>query len=291
MKIGFIGLGQMGAPIALNLIKAGHELKVWNRSSEKTIPLIAAGAQAAKDPQDCASQDIVFSILSDDQAAENIAFGPSGLLKNHHPTLHVTMSTISPALVDCMAAAHRSQGGDLVSAPVFGRPLAAQAAKLFIIAAGTEKSLDLCEPLFNIIGQRTIRVGAAPQAANLIKLCGNFMIMSAVESLAEAMTLAKKSGVDKKTLLHALTSTIFTAPLYETYGQILIEQKFKPAGFAAPLGLKDMKLVSQVAETSRTPMPFLGILRDHILSAIAQEGEDVDWSAIAQVVEKDAAAH
>jgi 3-hydroxyisobutyrate dehydrogenase-like beta-hydroxyacid dehydrogenase len=117
------------------------------------------------------------------------------------------------------------------------------------------------------------------------------MIMSAVESLAEAMTLAKKSGVDKKTLLHALTSTIFTAPLYETYGQILIAQKFKPAGFAAPLGLKDMKLVSQVAETSRTPMPFLGILRDHILSVIAQEGEDVDWSAIAQVVEKNAAAH
>ncbi|NDB70887.1 MAG: NAD(P)-dependent oxidoreductase, partial [Methylocystaceae bacterium] len=190
MKIGFVGLGQMGAPIALNLIRAGHELKVWNRSNEKTTPLIAAGAQAAKDPQDCASQDIVFSILSDDQAVENIAFGPSGLLKNHHPTLHVTMSTISPALVDCMTAAHRSQGGDLVSAPVFGRPLAAQAAKLFIIAAGTEKSLDLCEPLFNIIGQRTIRVGAAPQAANLVKLCGNFMIMSAVESLAEAMTLA-----------------------------------------------------------------------------------------------------
>ena len=291
MKIGFIGLGQMGAPIALNLIRAGHELMVWNRSSEKMTPLLAAGAQAARHPQDCASQEIVFSILSDDQAVENIVFGSDGLLKNQHQTLHISMSTISPGLVDCMTAAHRSHGGDLISAPVFGRPLAAQAAQLFIITAGSEKSLNLCESLFSIIGQRTIRVGDAPQAANIVKLCGNFMIMSAVESLAEAMTLAKKSGVDKKTLLHALTSTIFTAPLYETYGQILIEQSFKPAGFAAPLGLKDMKLVSQVAEINRIPMPFLGILRDHILSAIAQKGEDVDWSAIAHVVEKSAEAN
>ena len=291
MKIGFLGLGQMGAPIELNLIKAGHELMVWNRSSVKTGPLIAAGARAVKDPQDCANQDVVFSILSDDQAVENIVFGAKGLLKNPRPAIHITMSTISPGLVDCMTAAHRSHGGDLVSAPVFGRPAAAQAAKLFIIAAGAENSLDRCEALFSIIGQRTIRVGAAPQAANIVKLCGNFMIMSAVESLAEAMTLAKKSGVDKKTLLKALTSTIFTAPLYETYGQILIDQSFKPAGFSAPLGLKDMKLVSQVAEINQTPMPFLGILRDHILSVIAQEGEEVDWSAIAQVVEKAAAAY
>ena len=198
------------------------------------------------------------------------------------------MSTISVALAERLAVAHGEAGGSYVSAPVFGRPVAAREAETLRRRAGPSNALDIREPAFSAIGQRTFRVGDAPPAANLIKLCGNFMIMSAIEALAEAMTLAAKGGVEKKTLLDVLTSTLFTAPVYQTYGDILVEERFKPAGFAAPLGLKDMNLAAAAAERSRTPMPFLGVIRDHLLSAIAQEGEDIDWAAIGRVAQRNA---
>jgi 3-hydroxyisobutyrate dehydrogenase-like beta-hydroxyacid dehydrogenase len=288
--IGFIGLGQMGAPIAHNLLKAGHSLTVWNRSPEKMRDFIHSGCAVARYPSDCARHQIVFSMLSDDAALSQVVWGEHGLLSVHSGALHVSLSTISPELAIKLERAHAQAGGSFVSAPVFGRPLAAQNKLLFIIAAGSENALTICAPLFSAIGQKTITVGHSPSAANLIKLCGNFMIMSAVESLAEAMTLASRSGVDKKILLNALTSSVFTAPLFETYGQILIDKNFKPAGFTAPLGLKDMTLVAKAAESAQMSMPILDILCDHIGCAIAQEGEDVDWSAIGQVVENKASA-
>ena len=189
------------------------------------------------------------------------------------------MSTIGVDCAERMTAAHIP--GGFVSAPVFGRPEAAAAAKLFVVSAGTDEALDRCEPLFSAIGQRSFRVGEHPPAANLVKLCGNFMILSAVEAMAEAMALAARGGVDKAKLLEVLTGTLFSAPIYQTYGAILAEERFRPAGFAAPLGLKDMNLVDSAAHASRTPMPLLGLLRDHLRAAIADEGEDIDWSGLA----------
>jgi len=289
MKVGFIGLGQMGAAMAANLLEAGHELTVWNRSPGKATALVEAGAAEAASPAQAAAGEAVITMLADDAAVEAVAFGPDGILQSGAGAVHISMSTISLALAERLTAAHREQGAPFVSAPVFGRPAAAQAAKLFIAAAGSAETIAACEPIFAGLGQRVFTIGDIPSTANVVKLCGNFMIMSAIESMAEAMTLAQKSGVEKAKLLEVLTGTLFGAPAFHTYGEILVEDRFHPAGFPAPLGLKDMGLVGAAAQATRTPMPLLGILRDHLLAAIAHEGEDVDWSGIALAVRRNAA--
>ncbi len=284
MRIGFIGLGQMGGAIAANLIKAGHEVTVWNRSTDKADALVDAGAVRAARPVDAAQGDLVMTMLADDLAVESVVFGEGGIVGA--PALHVGHSTISIALADRLAA--DSGTGGYVSAPVFGRPPAAAAGKLFVVAAGVEAALDRCEPVFADIGQRTFRIGDKPSAANLVKLSGNFMIMAAVEAMAEAMTLAEKGGVDRQTLLEVLTGTLFGAPVYHIYGEILLEDRFQPAGFSAPLGLKDMTLADTAATSLGAPMPLLGIVRDHLRSVIATEGPDIDWAGIALAIRKSA---
>ena len=280
MKIGFIGLGNMGRAIALTLVRAGHELAVWNRSPGKDEAVVEAGARRAATPREAAAEaEIVVTMLADDKAVETVTFGSDGLLAAGGRAVHVSMSTIGTDTAERLTAAHIP--GCFVSAPVFGRPDAAAAAKLFVVAAGTAEALERCAPVFAAIGQRTFAVGEHPPAANLVKLCGNFMILSAVEAMAEAMSLAARGGVDKAKLLEVLTGTLFSAPIYQTYGNILVEERFRPAGFAAPLGLKDMNLADAAATASRTPMPLLALLRDHLRAAIAEEGEDIDWSALA----------
>ena len=283
MKIGFIGLGQMGSAMAANLLKAGHGVTVWNRSADKAAALVDAGAQRAERPVDAAQGDLVMTMLADDRAVEAVVYDEHGI--RDAPALHVSHSTIGVALADRLAA---DSASGYVSAPVFGRPVAAEAAKLFVIAAGAAAHLDRCEPAFAAIGQKTFRIGDIPSAANLVKLGGNFMIMAAVEAMAEAMTLAEKSGVDRRTMLDVLTGTLFAAPVYQTYGDILVEDRFHPAGFAAPLGLKDMTLADDAATALRAPMPILGIVRDHLRSVIATEGVDVDWAGVALAVRRGA---
>ena len=284
MKIGFIGLGQMGAAMARNLVQAGHDVTVWNRSPDKTEPLVAAGATRAERPVDAAQGDGVMTMLADDAALETVVFDADGIAGA--PALHIGHSTISLALADRLADTAGPSG--YVSAPVFGRPPAAAAGKLFVVAAGDDAALDRCQPLFEVIGQRVFRIGEKPSAANLVKLSGNFMIMAAVEAMAEAMTLAEKNGVDRATLLEVLTGTLFGSPIYQTYGEILVEDRFRPAGFTAPLWLKDMSLVDAAATHAAVPMPLLGIVRDHLRGAIAQEGRDIDWAGIALAVRKGA---
>lgn len=283
MEIGFIGLGQMGAAIAANLVAAGHRVTVWNRSRDKAAPLIAAGATLADRPADAAGGDMVLTMLADDAAVEAVTFGEDGILaaSTVYPTLHLSLSTISVALAERLTAAH---GGTYVSAPVFGRPAAAAAAMLFVVAAGPPAAIDRVKPLFDAIGQRHFIVGERPSSANVVKLCGNFMIMAVVESLAEAMTLADRHDIAKERLLEILTGTLFGAPIYHAYGQLLVEAKYRPAGFAAPLGLKDMNLVSAAATDALVPMPLLSLVRDRLIATIAREGPDIDWAAVAKVV-------
>jgi 3-hydroxyisobutyrate dehydrogenase-like beta-hydroxyacid dehydrogenase len=291
MEAGFIGLGAMGHAMAANLLRAGHALAVWNRSPQKAQDLAAAGATAAGSPAEAARAGVVLTMLADDAAVEAVVERPDGVLAGLPPGgLHVSMSTISYALSERLTRLHAEHGQQFVAAPVFGRPQAAEAAKLFVAAAGPEDQIARAEPLFAALGQRIFRLGERPAAANLVKLCGNFMIMCAVEAMAEAMTLAGKAGVEKGALLEVLTGTLFGAPVYQTYGEILRDERFRPAGFRSPLGLKDMRLAGQAAEELRAPMPFLGVVRDHLLQAIAVEGEDVDWSAVALAVQRNAGA-
>ena len=290
MEIGFIGLGHMGAGIAANLVRAGHRVAVWNRTPDKARRLIEAGAVLVASPKAAAAdRDIVLTMLADNAALADVLAGDRGLFAGLKPgALHVSMSTISVATADQTAAAHRSRGQHFLCAPVFGRPEAAQAAKLFIVAAGDAADFKAAEPLFSAIGQRVFYIGEKPSAANLVKLCGNFMILSAIESMGEALALAAKGGVAKQLLLDVLLGTLFDSAVYRVYGPLLAADKFRPAGFAAPLGLKDMRLAAESADTLRVPMPLLSLLRDHLLQTIAQEGEDIDWSAIAGTIAKNA---
>jgi len=290
MKIGFIGLGQMGAGIAANLVRARHDVAVWNRSADKARSLVEAGAVLVANPKAAAvDRDVVFTMLADDAALAAVLAGDSGLLAGLKPgALHISTSTIAVATADRIAASHRALGQHFLCAPVFGRPEAAAAAKLFIVAAGDAADFKIAEPLFGAISQRVFYIGETPSAANLVKLCGNFMILSAIEAMGEALALAEKGGVAKQQLVDVLLGTLFDSAVYRVYGPILVGEKFKPAGFAAPLGLKDMRLTGESAEALRVPMPLLSVLRDHLLQTIAQEGEEIDWSAIASTTAKNA---
>jgi 3-hydroxyisobutyrate dehydrogenase-like beta-hydroxyacid dehydrogenase len=290
MRIGFIGLGQMGAAIAANLVRAGNEVAVWNRSPQRARPLVDAGARLASSPRDAASgAEAVLTMVADDAALDSILAGEGGLVEGLAAgALHVSMSTIAVASAAKVTALHAEHGQRFLSAPVFGRPEAAAAAKLFVLAGGSAADLKTATPLLEQIGQRVFYVGERPSDANLVKLCGNFTILAAIEAMAEAMTLAQKGGVPKAKLLEVLTGSLFDAPVYRNYGAALVADRFHPAGFAAPLGLKDMRLVGQEAEAQRVPMPLLSLLRDHLLQTLANEGEDIDWSGIGRTVAKSA---
>lgn len=284
MKIGFIGLGNMGSAMAMNLLKAGHNVTVYNRTAQKAKPLVDQGARAAADPAVASRADVVFTMLADDHAVESVTFGESGILANLQPgSVHISSSTISVDLSEKLAAAHEKQNQQFIAAPVFGRPEAAAAAKLIVVVAGRTDSIDRCAPLFDVIGQRTFRFGVQPSAANLIKLSGNFLIASVLESLSEAMALVGKAGIDQHEYVDFLTSTLFAAPVYKTYGGLIADRKFQPAGFAAPLGLKDVGLTLAAGEQFRVPLPLASLIRDRFLALLARGGDALDWSAISQI--------
>jgi 3-hydroxyisobutyrate dehydrogenase-like beta-hydroxyacid dehydrogenase len=289
MRIGFIGLGQMGAGMAANLVKAGHDVTVYNRTKSKTEPLAKDGATAAARVAEASKADFVFTMLSDDRALEEAVFGEGGMLANlPKGGTHISSSTISVALSARLTKAHRDTGQRFISAPVFGRPDAAAAAKLFVVAAGEKSALDEAAPLFDAIGQKTFVVSDEPKAANLVKLSGNFLIASVIETLGEAMALVAKGGIARDKYLEILTSTLFNAPIYKTYGALIAQEKFSPPGFAAPLGQKDIRLALAAAEDLRVPMPVASLLRDRFLALMANGGEKLDWSAVAGLAAKDA---
>ena len=289
MKVGFIGLGHMGAGMAANLLRAGHEVTVYNRTLGKERALVEQGARAAGRVADACQGEAVVTMLADDRAVEGVVFGDQGVIGSLGPrAIHLSMSTISVALSESLARAHAKAGQRFVAAPVFGRPDVAAAGKLFIVAAGAPDAVAACSPLLEALGQKTFSVGDEPQAANLVKLSGNFLLASVIEGLGEAMALVGKAGVDRHQYLELLTSTLFTAPVYKTYGGLIAEGKFEPAGFAAPLGYKDIRLTLAAADSLRVPMPVASLLRDRFLTLLAQGGEALDWSGIGQLAARDA---
>jgi 3-hydroxyisobutyrate dehydrogenase-like beta-hydroxyacid dehydrogenase len=289
MKVGFIGLGQMGTGMAANLIRSGHEVTVFNRTSGKMKPLVGQGAHAASNEADACRGDAVITMLSDDYALEHVVFGDYGVIGGlGRGAVHISMSTISMALSERLTETHARAGQRFVAAPVFGRPDAAAAGKLFILAAGDDDAVNSCVPLFEAMGQRTFRVGGRPANANLVKLSGNFLIASVIEALGEAMALVHKAGIDRHLYLDLLTSTLFSAPVYKSYGSLIADQRFTPAGFAAPLGHKDIRLALAAAESLRVPMPLASLLRDRFITLLAKGGDALDWAAIAKLAAEDA---
>ncbi|MCV7303193.1 NAD(P)-dependent oxidoreductase [Mycobacterium barrassiae] len=284
MKIGFVGLGNMGAGMAANLLNAGHDVTAYNRSQDKVAAFAQKGAKAARTVADACGGDVVITMLADDNAVEAVTFGDDGILASlPSGATHVSSSTISVALAERLTEAHAAAGHRFVAAPVFGRPEAAAAAKLFVVAAGEPAAVQALSSVFDAIGQRTFMVGEKPKAASLVKLSGNFLIASVIESLGEAMALVEKAGVDKQEYIELLTSTLFNAPVYKTYGGLMAREEFEPAGFAASLGLKDVRLALAAGESLQVPLPVASLIRDRFLTLLANGGAQLDWSALSMV--------
>ena len=279
----------MGAGIATNLLRAGYTVTVYNRSRDKADALAAAGAKVANSPAEAsANADVVMSMLADDQATEQVTFGAKGIAAGLKPgAVHIANSTISTALARRLASEHGARGQGYLSAPVFGRPDAAEAKRLVVAPAGPPDLVERCNPLFDAIGRRTFVVGTEPWQANALKLCGNFMIASMMEAFSEAFATMRKAGVDHHLFLDVMNE-LFASPVYKGYGTAMANETFEPAGFAMKLGLKDMRLVLQVAQEVAAPMPLASLLHDHFLAGVAQGKGDTDWSAIAQVAAKNA---
>jgi len=288
MDIGFIGLGEMGAAMVGNLLKAGHAVRVWNRTPAKAQPLAAAGARIVGSPGEAFAGDAVVSMLADDTALREVI---DATLLDHarQGLVHVNMATISVALAESLAHAHAGRGLHYVAAPVLGRPDAARAAKLTIIAAGAADAIERVQPLFDAIGQKTWRVGAQPQQANVMKLAANFMLASAVESLGEAAALLDGYGVPMRDFLDVVTGGPFPGPVYAGYGAMIAERRYEPALFKARLGLKDVRLALDAADAAATPMPLASVLRDSLLEAVAHGDGERDFAVLGKVAARRAA--
>jgi 3-hydroxyisobutyrate dehydrogenase-like beta-hydroxyacid dehydrogenase len=289
MRIAFVGLGQMGFAMARNLLRAGHPVTACNRTRQKAEALAAHGALVADSPAAaCRDAEAVITMLADDAAVEAVVSGPDGIAGALAPgAVHLSCSTISTALARRLAALHAGRGRHYLSAPVFGRPEAAEAKKLIVVAAGAADIVERCRPLFDAIGRQTFVAGAEPWQANAVKVCGNFMIASMLESFGEAYATLRKAGVDPHLFLDTMNA-LFASPVYANYGRIVADRQFEPAGFALRLGLKDARLVLETAQECASPMPIASLVRDHLLSAMAQGQAELDWSSIAQVSARNA---
>src|SRR5256712_5997834 len=285
MKVGFIGLGNMGSAIARNLIQAGHTLTVYNRTRSRAEPFGSLGARIAETSGEAAADaEVLFTMLADDAAVEAVILEPGNVLQALPAgAVHISMSTISVALSRHLAEAHRERKQHYLAAPVFGRPEAAAAANLFVVVAGPADQIERCRPLFDAIGQKTFVAGDDAHAANVIKLAGNFLITTVIEGLAEAFAFGRKFGVDPHAFLDVLTESLFAAPIYRTYGSMIASNRFEPAGFKLPLGLKDNRLLLAAAEEATVPMPMARLVHDRFVAALARGLGESDWAAIARV--------
>ena len=289
MKIGFVGLGRMGSGMARNLMRGGHELAVYNRSRQKAEALEKDGAQIRNSPADvCRDAEAVFTMLADDQAVSDVVFGQDGIAKALKPkAVHISSSTISTAFSRRLAAEHANRGQNYLSAPVFGRPEAAEGRKLVVVAAGDAQTVERCRHLLDAIGRRTLVLGAEPWQANTVKLGGNFMIASMLEAFGETFAVMRRAKIDHHQFLEVVTE-LFGSPVYSNYGRIVANEQFEPAAFTLKLGLKDMRLMLEAAQELAAPMPFASVLRDQALSGIAHGQENLDWASLARVAARNA---
>jgi 3-hydroxyisobutyrate dehydrogenase-like beta-hydroxyacid dehydrogenase len=283
MQIGFIGLGRMGGHIAENLLKAGHEVTVWNRSPAPVQELVAKGARAAATPDAAMQGDAVFSMLSNDAVMREVGLAGPLLERAGKGLIHVNMATISPAFARELQAAHHKAGVAYLSAPVFGRPDMAASAQLVLVAAGDAAARDAMQPVFDRIGSRTVWLGEAAEKANLFKIAGNFMIASEMQATGEAFALLRKGGVDPAAFHDVMSGRLFTGAVFRNYGQMVLNRQYEPAGFALTLGLKDVNLARAAAAELGVPMPTADLAKANYDQAVEWGWQDRDWSAIGDI--------
>jgi 3-hydroxyisobutyrate dehydrogenase-like beta-hydroxyacid dehydrogenase len=290
MEAGFIGLGSMGLPMAVNLVAAEVKLRVHNRTTSKAEPLVAKGAVLVSKPGDVAiAGGIGITMLADDEAVESVVMGTDGIAARlGHGGIHVSMSTIAPATSRRLSSYHSEHGSIYIAAPVFGRPDNAAARQLVVCTSGPAAAKDRVRPLLEAMGRAVFDYGEEPGAANVAKLTGNFLIAAALESMAEAYTMAEANGVDRIKVAEMLGKTLFACPVYQRYGEMVASKRHTPAGFALKLGLKDVDLVLKTAGEAGVPTPIASVLRDRLIAGIAHGREEMDWSALGLGVLDDA---
>ncbi|PYP95279.1 MAG: 6-phosphogluconate dehydrogenase [Gemmatimonadetes bacterium] len=290
MQIAFAGLGNMGLAMARLLLQAGHRLTVYNRTRSRADQLKDLKPVVAETPAAAArGADVLITMLADDDSLEAVMLGPEGAVAVLPAgAIHISMSTISPALAARLAERHRAAGQVYVAAPVFGRPEAAAAKQLWIVAAGPADALTRCRPVLDALGQGVIVVGDDPPHANVIKLAGNFLLAAAIEAMGEAFALGRKYGIAPADLLDIVNGRLIRSPIYENYGKLIAEERYEPAGFKLKYGLKDIRLALGAAEQVAAPMPLASLIRDRYLAGIARGWGDVDWAALARIAAVDA---
>jgi 3-hydroxyisobutyrate dehydrogenase-like beta-hydroxyacid dehydrogenase len=279
----------MGVAMAANLVKAGHDVTVFNRSPGKARALLELGAHEAARIADACNGEVVITMLADDTALAHAVLAEGGVIASlRKGAIHVSMSAISVAFSKELAHAHAEAGQRFVAAPVFGHSDMAAAAKLYIVAAGDFATVDECKSLFDALGQKTFSISTEPAAANLVKLSGDILQGAAIEALGEAIALVGKAGIDRRAFVDLLTSTLFTSEAYEIYGALIAEGKYQPTAFAARLGYKDIRLALDAAESLRVPKPLESLLHARFLRLLAQGGDTLEWGTIAGLAAQDA---
>jgi 3-hydroxyisobutyrate dehydrogenase-like beta-hydroxyacid dehydrogenase len=289
MDIGFIGLGQMGRPMAARLMEAGHRLMVWNRTAGAAEALVEAGAERARAPAHVLAAPVVITMLADDAAVESVWIEQGLVPAMPAGGLHINMATVSVALASRLAQAHAKHGSGYVAAPVFGRPAVAALGQLDVIAAGAADALARAEPLFKCLGKQLFVVGEVPALANAVKIARNFLLACAIESLGEAFALTGAHGVPRERFLEIITSTSLGSPAYRSYGKLMVERAYEPAQFTMQLGLKDIELALATARDAGLDLPSARLIRGHVLQCIEAGQGGRDWAAIAEALSRPAA--
>lgn len=288
MDLGVVGLGPMGSAMARVLMRAGHHLTVWNRTPEKAAPLVRDGARLAKTPAEAADREAVLTSVATDEAVSSVVFGQHGVASGlPRGGAHLSASTISVALAERLTEEHARLGQVFVSSPVLGRPPAAEAGKLFVLAAGAEAAIRQARPVLDALGQLFV-IGDQPSQANLVKLCANFMIFSTIEQLSEVLALCAKAGVDTRRTFEFLTGSFYTAPVHKNYGELIVEEKFDPPGAKVTLGHKDNNLFLAAGEALSVPLPYASIFWDRFLATIARGEAALDFTVISRRAKEDA---
>ena len=287
IHVGFIGLGKMGAPIAMNIMKAGFDLTVYNRTPDKMQSLLAEGAQKAASPREAAlGADVVMTCLMDDQTELDITIGEHGLLAGLKPGgIHIGTATISPGCSKKLAELHQSNGTSYIAAPLFGRPDAAEAGKILTYIAGDTEAVKACERLIEAYTATHIYMGEDHGRVNSVKLAMNFALVSLVELFSQVYTFAEKSGLEPE-FTEELILTVMRHPVLSEYTTRLRTRDFEPAAFALSAGYKDVDLMLQAASEVQAPLIFASAIREKFLTALASGMANKDWSAIHEITRK-----
>ncbi|WP_447797483.1 NAD(P)-dependent oxidoreductase [Pseudomonas moraviensis] len=280
MRIGFIGLGSMGKGMAANLLKAGHEVRVWNRSQPAVEQLVSQGATAASNPGEAFDAEVVISMLADDAVTRSVLIDSGALASSKPGLIHLSMATLSVEFIKELAALHDSVGAQLITAPVFGRNDLAEAGKLNIAVGGPATALARVQPLLDVMGQKTWPMGEDPVNAAILKIATNMMLISAIEATGEAMALTQSYGVGNSDFVEFITNTLFAAPAYKVYGPKIAARETEGAGFTLRLGLKDVGLALKAGEPNHVPLPVASVLRDNLLDAVALGEGESDLAAL-----------